>query len=188
VTEISTGIWTADNVWVGVNATVSFAVTDAALLKRTIGHADSMVEEAVVWALRDTVGVLPFERALGIAAELNRVLPGALNARTSVFGVEVTDVAVTSIAQAPEPSLEEDLKFVLEMDFSVVLRGYDRGHVDGLLRRAHDALLANRPDLRAAAVHELGQPIPVRLRGYDRVQVDNLVRLVAAALTGGPPV
>jgi hypothetical protein len=69
---------------------------------------------------------------------------------------------------------------------SVVLRGYDRGHVDDLVGRAEQALLGDRPDRRTSVTRELAQPIPVRLRGYDRVQVDNFLRLLAGALTNIP--
>jgi hypothetical protein len=64
----------------------------------------------------------------------------------------------------------------------VVLRGYDRGQVDDLVERVRQALLGDRPDLRASVAQELSQPIAVRLRGYDRVQVDSLRRLLVVAL------
>jgi hypothetical protein len=179
--QVSTGIWTADNAWVSVEATVSFDVVDPALLRRTVGHADEAVEETVVWALRDAVGALPLGQALNCADQVSPALPSTLNARTSVFGVRVTRFAVTAIAQAPEPSRDEGLEFLSDLPYSTVLRGYDRGRVDDLMARARHALL-HRPDLRATVARELSEPIPVRLRGYDRARVDTLRRLLAAML------
>jgi hypothetical protein len=184
MTQVSTGVWTADNAWVSVDATVSFETADPALLHRTIGDARKAVEDAAVWALRDALGVLPLEQALNSADAVSRALPEPLNARMAGYGVRVTGFDVTSIAQTGPPSPGEDLWILRAADFSVVLRGYDRGRVDDLVKRAQQALLGDRPDLRASVARELGLPIPVRLRGYDRRQVDNLWHLLAAALEG----
>jgi DivIVA domain-containing protein len=69
-----------------------------------------------------------------------------------------------------------------EIDFTVVLRGYDTAEVDVLVQRVEQALVSSDPQLRAAAQDELrGATFRVRLRGYDRAQVDQyLVRAVDA--------
>lgn len=62
-------------------------------------------------------------------------------------------------------------------DFAIVLRGYDPGYVDNLVRRATDALLAGGAGPRGearAAIDEAA--IPVLMRGYDREQVDQYLR------------
>jgi DivIVA domain-containing protein len=85
-------------------------------------------------------------------------------------------------SQSPEPP-DPDLDDLLRgPGFTVVLRGYDRGPVDDLLELARQALAADRPDLRAAAVQALREPLPVRLRGYDRAQVDSHLARVAQLL------
>lgn len=185
--QLSTGVWTADNTWVLVDVAVSFEVADPALLNRTIGDPEKAVENTVVLALRNAIGVRPLGRARSAADDLNRDLPAVLNGRTADFGVRVTAFRVTSIAPSEPPPPDADfLDFLREPAFSVVLRGYDRARVDDLLDRARQALAGNRPDRRATVADELGQSIPVRLRGYDRAQVDNLRRLLTAALTVRP--
>jgi DivIVA domain-containing protein len=181
--QVSTGLWTADNTWISVDTTVSFEVTDPALMNQTTANVDTTVKEAVVWSLRSGIGVLPLAEALTCADEMNRQMPAVLNERMTHYGVRVTGFVVTAIAEAPEPASHgEDFEFLREPRFSVVLRGYDRGQVDDLVERARQALLGDGHDLRASLARELSQPIPVRLRGYDRMQVNNLRRLLAAAL------
>ncbi|GAA2616365.1 hypothetical protein GCM10010399_54100 [Dactylosporangium fulvum] len=72
-------------------------------------------------------------------------------------------------------------------DFRIVLRGYERGHVDALLRRAGDALLPggehDRPAVRAS-IDEAR--LPVAGRGYDREQVDRALRAITVKLLGEP--
>jgi hypothetical protein len=179
--QVSTGLWTADNAWVSVEATVSFDVVDPALLRQTVVDVDMAVEQTVVWALRNAVGVLPLEQALNCADQVSSAVTSALNARTAAFGVRVTGFAVTAVAQGPAPTREESLEFLDDLPLSTVLRGYDRGRVDDLVARARSALL-DRPDLRVTVARELSEPIAVRLRGYDRAQVDKLRRLLAAML------
>jgi DivIVA domain-containing protein len=61
--------------------------------------------------------------------------------------------------------------------FTVVLRGYDTGEVDGLLKRIQQALASMDPAVRASARAELDHPaLRVRLRGYDRAEVDDYLR------------
>ncbi|MFG2040357.1 hypothetical protein [Dactylosporangium sp. NPDC048998] len=68
-------------------------------------------------------------------------------------------------------------------DFSVVLRGYEPGRVDNLLRRAADALLSGDPARRAEARAALEHPdLVVAVRGYDRAQVDAHLRKLYARL------
>ncbi len=180
--DVTTGVWTSDNSWVSISSTVSFDITDPERLDRTVGDAPGAVEQAVVLALRNAAGTSPLDQVLNSAEQLGGQLPAVLNARTADFGVVVTGVEVTGIAQSQPP--RPDVDFLREPGFSVVLRGYDRTRVDDLLRQTREALLAERTDLREALVRELSQPIPVRLRGYDRVQVDNLVTLLGGALRG----
>ncbi|MEV6925054.1 hypothetical protein AB0M46_11210 [Dactylosporangium sp. NPDC051485] len=67
--------------------------------------------------------------------------------------------------------------------FAVVLRGYERGRVDRLLRQAADALLGDDPSARAAARAALQQPdLLVVARGYDPAQVDAHLRKLATRL------
>ncbi|GAA4258485.1 hypothetical protein GCM10022255_079350 [Dactylosporangium darangshiense] len=69
-------------------------------------------------------------------------------------------------------------------EFLVVLRGYEPGRVDNLLRRAGDALLSGDPAQRAEAREALENPdLLVAMRGYDRAQVDAHLRKLAARLT-----
>jgi DivIVA domain-containing protein len=70
------------------------------------------------------------------------------------------------------------------VDFTVVLRGYDRAEVDSLVERVHDATASDSPTTRASAREELRRSVlRVRLRGYDRAQVDDYLRLMAEQLT-----
>ncbi len=62
-------------------------------------------------------------------------------------------------------------------DFTVVLRGYDRGRVDRLLAQADAALASSDEALRASTSKLLQVPdLVVVLRGYARDQVDDAVR------------
>jgi DivIVA domain-containing protein len=61
--------------------------------------------------------------------------------------------------------------------FTVVLRGYDTGEVDAMLKRVKDALASPDPAARASVRAELDHFVfHVRLRGYDRMEVDKYLR------------
>jgi hypothetical protein len=69
------------------------------------------------------------------------------------------------------------------VEFLTVLRGYEPGRVDNLLRRAGDALLSGDPARRAEARAALEDPdLVVVLRGYDRAQVDAHLRKLRGRL------
>lgn len=71
----------------------------------------------------------------------------------------------------------------IDVDFTVVLRGYDIAAVDGVVQRTHDALSSGSPAARAAAREELRQiAFRVRFRGYHRMQVDEHLHRAAALL------
>jgi hypothetical protein len=178
--NICTGAWTADNVWVAIDVTVSFDVTDV----KAARHLDPRqpVQHALEFALRDDVGRQALDRALNSAAEFDRQLPARLSQLIAQFGIAVTGVEVTRIEVAEPP--KPDFAFLRAPGFTVVLRGYDRGRVDELLERAQQVLTADRAEGAAALVYELSQPIPVRLRGYSRAQVDRLLSHLSRALTG----
>jgi len=62
-------------------------------------------------------------------------------------------------------------------DFTVVLRGYDRGGVDRLLAQTDAALASTDEALRASVSRLLQAPdLVVVLRGYARDQVDDAIR------------
>jgi DivIVA domain-containing protein len=74
------------------------------------------------------------------------------------------------------------------LDFTVVLRGYDRDQVDALVRRASDALASTDQRLRSSAREALAEPtLLVGMRGYDRGQVDHYLGRLAQALAEAPP-
>ena len=61
--------------------------------------------------------------------------------------------------------------------FTVVLRGYDTGEVDAMLKRIKMALASADPAMRASVRTELDHPgFHIRLRGYDRIEVDDYLR------------
>ncbi|HZM84834.1 MAG TPA: DivIVA domain-containing protein [Candidatus Limnocylindrales bacterium] len=61
--------------------------------------------------------------------------------------------------------------------FTVVLRGYDTGEVDAMLKRIKGALASADPATRASVRAELDHPVfHVRLRGYNRIEVDDYLR------------
>jgi DivIVA domain-containing protein len=69
------------------------------------------------------------------------------------------------------------------IEFSVVLRGYDRVEVDALIARAGEAIQSGDTALRAAVRDELlTAALNVRMRGYDRSQVDGVRRRYAEQL------
>ncbi|GIG93389.1 hypothetical protein [Plantactinospora endophytica] len=75
---------------------------------------------------------------------------------------------------------------VEDPDLTVVLRGYDRGEVQELTRRAVHALASDSPAERAAVAEELRRPVlTVRLRGYDREQVERHLGALVERLTTG---
>jgi DivIVA domain-containing protein len=71
----------------------------------------------------------------------------------------------------------------VDVDFTVVLRGYDIATVDAVVQRAHEVLASDSPAVRASARAELEHTaFRVRFRGYDRMQVDEYLRQAAAHL------
>ncbi|GAA3290122.1 hypothetical protein Dvina_26850 [Dactylosporangium vinaceum] len=67
--------------------------------------------------------------------------------------------------------------------FATVLRGYEPGRVDNLVRRAGDALLSGDPAERAAVRAALAEPdLVVVPRGYDRAEVERHLRRLQARL------
>ncbi|MER7283453.1 hypothetical protein ABT369_54435 [Dactylosporangium sp. NPDC000244] len=67
--------------------------------------------------------------------------------------------------------------------FATVLRGYEPGRIDRLIRRAQDALLDGDPAERAAARAALEEPdLVVVPRGYERTDVESYLRKLATRL------
>jgi DivIVA domain-containing protein len=72
---------------------------------------------------------------------------------------------------------------VPDVQFTVVVRGYDRADVDELIQQANRALGSVDPAVRSAVEHRLRQPeLRTRLRGYDRSQVDAQLAILADQL------
>ena len=179
--DMSTDVWTADNTWVTVSATVSFEITDPTAFANFYQAA----EMTVTTALRNEIGARDLARTLDNAPEISRALPARCAALLAGHGgIRVTSVEVTGILVAPDPP-PVNFTFLRNPGFSVVLRGYDRKHVDALLERAVHAM-TDRPDLRAAVAREISQPVPVVLRGYDRQQVDSHFGRVSQVLSLTP--
>jgi DivIVA domain-containing protein len=83
----------------------------------------------------------------------------------------------------PEPAHPLRARLPIDVDFTVVLRGYEMAAVDGLVRRTQGTLASGSPAARAAAREELQQvAFRVCFRGYDRTQVDEYLRRAAALL------
>jgi len=69
--------------------------------------------------------------------------------------------------------------------FTVVLRGYDVGAVDQLMRAGQEALMQQDPVKAAqasAAIAAFRASPVVKLRGYDREQVDAYLARITAEL------
>ncbi|WP_433199814.1 hypothetical protein ACQP00_27665 [Dactylosporangium sp. CS-047395] len=67
--------------------------------------------------------------------------------------------------------------------FDTVLRGYEPGRIDRLIRRAQDALVSGSEAERAEVRAALAEPeLLVVMRGYDRAQVEEYLRKLAARL------
>jgi cell division septum initiation protein DivIVA len=70
-----------------------------------------------------------------------------------------------------------------DVQFMIVLRGYDPPEVDELIRQANPALASTDPAARSAVEHELRQPeLRTRMRGYDRAQVHARLAILADQL------
>jgi DivIVA domain-containing protein len=70
-----------------------------------------------------------------------------------------------------------------DVQFSIVLRGYDRAEVDGLIKQGNLALMSSDPSERSAVERTLRQPeLTTRMRGYDRSQVDRQLAILADQL------
>jgi DivIVA domain-containing protein len=71
-----------------------------------------------------------------------------------------------------------------DVEFTIVLRGYDVDQVDDLIRRANRMLGSADPAARAEMQSELRHPdLRTRMRGYDRSQVDQRLATLADQLT-----
>jgi len=73
---------------------------------------------------------------------------------------------------------------VPDVEFTIVLRGYDIDQVNDLIRRANRMLGSADPAARAGMQSELRHPdLRTRMRGYDRSQVDQRLATLADQLT-----
>jgi DivIVA domain-containing protein len=94
--------------------------------------------------------------------------------------------AVYSAALIPAGSLAIGLHtgpVTVEMEFDVVLRGYDRAEVEAAVQLVAAALGSDSAEQRAAARQELRDlRFSLRLRGYDRAQVDSFIRKASSQL------
>ncbi len=73
------------------------------------------------------------------------------------------------------------------MDFTIVLRGYEKREVDGVLDRARKALAGFDETQRVAARTELqNTSFTVALRGYDRDQVHKAVEKLLRRFGAAP--
>lgn len=72
----------------------------------------------------------------------------------------------------------------IEVEFDIVIRGYDRAEVDQVVQRLEEALNCDSAEVRASLRQELRHlSFTVRLRGYDRRQVDSYIREASSQLT-----
>jgi DivIVA domain-containing protein len=70
-----------------------------------------------------------------------------------------------------------------DVQFMVVLRGYDPAEVDELIHQANLALASADRAARSAVERKLRQPeLRTRMRGYDRSQVDARLAILADQL------
>ena len=65
--------------------------------------------------------------------------------------------------------------------FPVRPLGYDRAHVDDVIRRGRDMLTSTAWYARRDMAAELLPPHPIAAGGYDRVQVDRFTRRLSAS-------
>jgi DivIVA domain-containing protein len=73
---------------------------------------------------------------------------------------------------------------VPDVEFTIVLRGYDMDQVNDLIRRANRMLGSPDPAARGEMQGELRHPgLRTRMRGYDRSQVDQWLARLADQLT-----
>jgi len=73
---------------------------------------------------------------------------------------------------------------VPDVEFTIVLRGYDIDQVNDLIRRANRVLGSPDPAARAEMQSELRHPdLRTRMRGYDRSQVDQRLATLGDQLT-----
>jgi hypothetical protein len=77
----------------------------------------------------------------------------------------------------------------MSLDFTIVLRGYDRQEVDTVLGSATATLGDGGDSAQRAAARDLlkSAEFGVVLRGYDRSQVDVTVKKLLKELDGPPP-
>ena len=70
-----------------------------------------------------------------------------------------------------------------DVQFTIVLRGYDPAEVDELIDQANRALASTDPAARSAVERKLRQPeLRTRIRGYDRSQIDARLAILADQL------
>jgi DivIVA domain-containing protein len=70
-----------------------------------------------------------------------------------------------------------------DVQFTIVLRGYDPAEVDELIQQAHRALVSADPAARSAMERTLRKPeFRTRMRGYDRSQVNAQLAILADQL------
>jgi DivIVA domain-containing protein len=72
----------------------------------------------------------------------------------------------------------------VDVDFTMVMRGYDIAAVNAVVQRAREAVASDDAGVHASIREELRQiAFPVRFRGYDREQVDEYFRRTATQLS-----
>jgi DivIVA domain-containing protein len=176
--------FTADDAVVSIKSAIHYEVVNPRAA-REVFDINGMVELAGVTVLRNSAAERSLEQILSSRAEVEPALAAEANGWLADRGVAVTRVEVIEVSASTFEALAADVAAGWRrQDFSTVLRGYDRGQVDDLLRCLSDAVVSNTPDRQAAVERALQEPLRIRFRGYDRVQVDGFIAHVSRLLPG----
>jgi DivIVA domain-containing protein len=102
---------------------------------------------------------------------------------TLVLTAAMVAVVLRGRRARPAVALRNEVTTV-DVDFTMVMRGYDIAAVNAVVQRAREAVASDDAGVHASIREELRQiAFPVRFRGYDREQVDEYFRRTATQLS-----
>ncbi len=173
---------TSDHLVVSIDTVMYYRVTDAKAATYEVANFITAIEQLTVTRLRDVVGRMDLDRALGAREEITSAIHSAVDEKSRSWGIQVNRVEVRSID--PPPSIQDAMERERRADReSRAAISSAEGEKQSAVRSAEGekqaAILRAEGDAEAQAVRARGQSesITTLVQAIHREDPDN--RLLA---------